>query len=114
MRTRPTYTEEFRADAIELLERTNRSLPEVANDLGVTPWSLRSWYKKAQMAKRKPKPPSRQSARSGEPSPSDGSLEDQNTQLRRELKRAQKRIADLEMDREILKKAAAFFVKESE
>ena len=53
MRVRPHYDEQFKESAIEVLERTKRSLPEVAQDLGVSVWTLRDWYKKQRMAKKK-------------------------------------------------------------
>ena len=117
MRTRPTYTIEFRNDAVALLERTDRSLAEVATDLGVSKFSLRSWYNAARMAKKKTKRTSPQtkpavfvqSTQASEEAP-----EAEVERLRRELKEAQKRINELETDRAILKKAAAFFAKESE
>jgi len=114
MRTRPFYTDQFKADALDLLERTDRSLPEVAAGLGVSSWTLRTWYNKAQMAKKKPKRPVRPPAKLVPEDSPGASLEAENLQLRRELKEAQRRIADLEMDRAILKKATAFFAKESE
>jgi transposase len=114
MRTFPRYTDEFKADAVDLVERSERSIPEVARDLGVSIFSLRSWYKAAQMAKKKPKRKNPAPARSAIVAPKDESLEDENRRLKRELASAQRKIDGLEMDREILKKAAAFFAKESE
>ncbi len=113
MRTRPTYTPEFKADALELLGRTDRSIPTVARDLGIASTTLRSWYLTAEMAKKKPKKP-----RTNTESPSDAvereSAKEQVRRLERELTAARKEIEDLKTDRAILKKAAAFFAKESE
>ena len=110
MRTRPTYTEEFKQDAVRLLITSDRTLTDVAESIGVSYWALREWYKKSEMAKKpkkakgelKAKPP-------GEETPQQKleRLERENASLRKE-------IDSLRMDREILKKAAAFFVKESE
>src|SRR5580704_19428823 len=47
MRVRPHYDEQFKESAIELLERTERSFPQVAQDLGVSEWTLRDWHKGA-------------------------------------------------------------------
>lgn len=58
--------------------------------------------------KRKPAPPASSLAEAGE------TVEQQNARLLVELKHARKQIAQLEEDRAILKKAAAFFAKESE
>ena len=114
MRTRPTYTPEFRADALALLERTDRSLNEVARDLGISCGALRGWYQHAEMAKKKKLKPQLHSA----PPAADGvereSTKDQVRRLERELAAARKEIEDLKTDRAILKKAAAFFAKESE
>ena len=113
MRTRPTYTKEFRADALALLERTDRSLNEVARDLGISCGALRSWYQMAEMAKKKSKKPQ------ADAPPTAGGAEresakEQVRRLERELAAAHKEIEDLKTDRAILKKAAAFFAKESE
>ena len=107
---RPTYTAEFKADAIELLRTTERTLGQVAKDLGVSYWSLREWYRKAEMAKNKkagvapsrPRPPAEETP------------EQRVLRLEREVVALRKENESLQMDREILKKAAAFFAKENE
>jgi transposase len=112
MRVRPQYDEQFKESAIELLERTARSFPQVAQDLGVSTWTLRDWYKKRRMAKKKVK----QSA----PAAALKTLQAQETpeqrlaRLERENAALHRENDSLKMDREILKKAAAFFAKESE
>ncbi len=120
MRTRPTYTVEFRNDAVALLERTERSLAEVAKELGVSIFSLRNWYNAARMAKKKGKTGKTLQGKA-KPAvfvhsavPEEETAEEEVERLRHELKAAQKKISELEMDRAILKKAAAFFAKESE
>ncbi|MES1187522.1 MAG: transposase, partial [Myxococcales bacterium] len=50
--TRPTYTEEFRQDAVALMRGTDRSFKQVAADLGVSEWSLRQWYKGSEVPKK--------------------------------------------------------------
>jgi transposase InsO family protein len=55
MRVRPTYTEEFKADAVAHLKRSDQSVGKVAEGLGVSVVSLRSWYKREEMAKKKGK-----------------------------------------------------------
>jgi transposase len=111
MRVRPTYDEQFKESAIDLLESTERSLPQVARDLGVSVGSLRNWYEKRTMAKKKARargaPP--KAARPGSETP-----EARLTQLERENAALRRENESLKMDREILKKAAAFFAKESE
>jgi transposase len=113
MRIRPTYTPEFRADALELLARTDRSINQVARDLGVANTTLRAWYHSAEMAKKKPKKP-QATAAPAEDAVERESAKEHIRRLERELTAAHKEIEDLKTDRAILKKAAAFFAKESE
>jgi transposase len=108
--TAPRYTAEFRSDAVELLKRTDRSFRQVSEDLGVSLWSLRSWYKQDQMAKRSKK--ASQVARAAPPATE--TVEQKLLRLERELERVLKENEQLKEDREILKKAAAFFAKENE
>lgn len=105
------YDDAFRADALTLLERSGRSLSAVAEDLGVSYSTLRYWYK-AQMAKKVRKPP-----RPGTVvvvDPSKETAEQKLDRLERENAALRKQVDELQMDRAILKKAAAFFAKESE
>src|SRR5580704_7771582 len=103
MRVRPHYDEQFKESAIELLERT---FPQVAQDLGVSEWTLRDWYRKRGMAKKKKGkqsgPAAALKALQGDETPEQrlARLERENAALRREND-------SLKMDREILKKAAA-------
>ena len=39
----PPYPEEFRREAVRLLRRGGRSIPELARELGCSPQSLRNW-----------------------------------------------------------------------
>jgi transposase len=105
------YTEEFRQDAVRLLERSGRSYTQVSADLGVSYWTLRNWYKDLHMGKRSKKGSSGKAAAapvSGE------TLEEKVKRLERENALLRKENDSLQMDRAILKKAAAFFAKESE
>jgi transposase len=86
----PPYPEEFRREAIKLLRRGDRSIPELARDLGVSPQSLRNWSKQVDL---------------DEGRRSDGLTSDE----RDELKRLRRENRILTEEREILKKAAAFF-----
>ena len=107
-----SYDTSFRADAVALLERSGRSLSEVAKSLGVPLATLRYWYN-ADMAK-KGKRPSRQAAKVPVVDPLKETTEQKLARLERENAALRKRNEELEMDRAILKKAAAFFAKESE
>lgn len=85
------YTDEFKRDAIRLVEEENLPVAQVARDLGVNPASLHAWLKK-------------HPGERGEKS-SESELE--------ELQRLRKENRILREERDILKKAAAFFAKES-
>lgn len=93
-RTRAPYPEEFRREAVELVRSSGRSVNEIAKDLGVSGQSLGNWVKQADIDKgRKP---------------------GLSTEDREELRRLRRENRVLREEREILKKAAAFFAKESE
>ena len=87
------YTEEFREEAVRLVLESGVSIPQVARDLGVSAWTLRGWVKKY-----------RAKSRFGEPRRAE-TIEEENRRLKREL-------AVLRQERDILKKAAAYFAKE--
>jgi len=87
------YTDEFRDEAVRFVLESKMSVSKVAKDLGVNVWTLREWVQK-----------DRQRARSGQPARAE-SLEQENCRLKREL-------AMLKQERDILKKAAAYFAKE--
>jgi len=91
-RTRPPYPEEFRREAVELV-RGGRSLADVAKSLGVSQQTLRNWSKSVEVEA--------------------GRREGLTTEDKEELKQLRRRVRVLEQEREILKKAAAFFAKEN-
>ena len=94
-RKRRTFTSEFRADAVKLVREGGRSASQVARDLDLTETALREWVQKAEIEEGKGPPGALTAAERAE-----------LTELRRRVKR-------LAMEREILKKAAAFFAKEN-
>lgn len=101
------YTTEFRAEAVALLERDDRTIQQVADDLGVSYNTLSYWYKSARMAKKRKKLTEAKADAAETEKQKLARLERENAALRRENE-------SLKMDREILKKAAAFFAKENE
>ena len=94
-KSKPPYPEAFRAEAIELARSSGKSIAEVAQDLGISGETLRLWVRQAEA-----------DAGRGQP----GEL---TTAEREELVRLRRQVKTLEMEREILKKAAAFFAKET-
>lgn len=101
------FTPEFRAEAVALLERGDRTFERVADDLGVSYYTLRYWYKAAQMAKKRKKTAGGAPVAGESDKEKLARLERENAALRRENE-------TLKIDRAILKKAAAFFAKENE
>lgn len=94
-KSRPPYPEEFRREAVQMVVRGGRTIPDVAGALGVTEQSLRNWVKRDQLERRER---------------DDGLTVAERDELR-ELRRKVKR---LEQERDLLKRAAAFFARETE
>jgi len=112
MRVVNRFSDDFRAEALKLMRRGDRPVQRLADDLGVSHWTLRSWYRADEMARRKGK----RSKISGDAQPLSlraESVEERVERLERENERLRRENARLEEDRAILKKAAAFFAKES-
>jgi transposase len=93
-RTKPPYPEEFKREAIELVRISSKSQHQIAEDLGISDVRLRNWVKQAERDEGK-RP--------------DGLSTDE----REELARLRRENQTLRMEREILKKAAAFFAGET-
>lgn len=105
--TRP-YSEKFRTEAVAMCKRGDRSMTKVASDLGVNHWTMRNWVRRDAM-EQKTKKPGKEIAPEKEES-----LEAKASRLERENALLKREVERLSMDREILKKAATFFAKESE
>ena len=108
-----TYPPEFRAEAVALMRRRDCTYPELSKELGVNQHTLRSWYMADVMARKKGKRPKNTLAPNGE-TPAGETPEERVERLERENAKLRKQVERLEEDRAILKKAAAFFAKESE
>lgn len=90
------YPSEFRAEAVELVRTSGRARAEVARSLGISDNTLRNWVLADRDARTRAEDP-------------DGLSETE----RAELARLRRENADLRVDREILRKAAAFFARET-
>ncbi len=89
---RKRYTPEFKAEAVRLVQTSDRPVTEIATHLGVTAKSLHEW-----VAAVRPAPAARLTG-------------DERT----ELQALRRENAQLRMERDILKKATAFFARESQ
>jgi transposase len=92
-KTRPAYPEQFRREAIELL-RAGRSPRELADSLGVSQQTLRNWRRQDQIDRHER---------------DDGITTDE----REELARLRRENLRLKQERDLLKRAAAFFATEN-
>ena len=94
-RARRSFSDEFKAEAVRLVLEEGKTVPQVAKDLDLTVTAFRNWVERARADQGKGKP---------------GAL---TTEERQELAQLRKENRQLKMEREILKKAAAFFAKEN-
>ncbi len=92
-RTHPPYPPAFRAEAVRLVQSSSKSIPVIANDLGVSDQALCGWVKQAEI--------------------DGGERDGLTTEEREELRHLRREVRILKEEREILKKAAAFFARES-
>jgi transposase len=93
---RRTYTSQFKREAVELVEREGLSVAEAARRLGVDQTLLRTWKMKFQ-------------EQGDQAFPGAG----QRTAIEEEVRQLREENARLKMERDILKKATAFFARES-
>ena len=94
-RAKRIFTDEFKAGAVGLVLKEGKTAAQVSRDLDLTPSTVRTWVDRARADQGKGRP---------------GVLA---TAEREELSRLRKEVRELRMERDILKKAAAFFAKES-
>ena len=93
-RSRRSFTDEFKAGAVRLVLDEGKTIAQAARDLDLTASALGGWVEQARADRSKGKT-------------------GLTTEEWAELARLKKEVRELRMERDILKKAAAFFAKES-
>jgi transposase len=93
-RTKPPYTPEFRSEAVRLVRSSGQPPAQIARDLGCCTETLKSWMRQTAI--------------------NEGKAEGLTSEEREELRRLRREVRILREERDILKKAAAFFVRETD
>ncbi len=93
-KTRPPYPAEFKGEAVRLVESSGKPVAQIARELGVSFESLRHWIKQSEI--------------------DSGERQGLTTDERAELAKLRREVKVLRQERGILKKATAFFARESE
>ncbi len=91
-RHRRKFTDEFKAETVKLIRESGRTVGSVARELDLTETAVRGWVKRAEAS---------------------SSADTLGVDERSELRRLRKENQELRMEKEILRKATAFFAKES-
>ena len=92
-RPRRSFSKEFKRDAVALVRSSGQTVAEVARDLDLTESALREWVRQAHV--------------------DEGRREGLTTAEREELARLRKEVRVLREERDILKRATAFFARET-
>ena len=91
-RSRRKFTDEFKAETVKLIRKSGRTVGSVARELNIGETVVRRWVQRAE---------------------AEGSADSLDQDERTELQQLRKEVRELRMEKEILRKATAFFAKES-
>jgi transposase len=94
---RAIYTKELREEAVKLVTEGGLKIPEVGRRLSIAPSTIRYWVKANREGKLKDV----------------GKQQRPLTEIELELSRVKRELVEVRMERDLLKKAAAYFAKES-
>src|SRR3982074_3678373 len=93
-RSRRYFSPEFKAETVELIRSSGRSVPDICSELGLGETTVRKWVHQARVDA--------------------GEAEGLTSEEREELRHLRAENRTLRMERDLLKKAAAFFAKDSD
>ena len=92
-RSRRSFSKEFKAEVVELVRSSGRSVPDVCRDLDLSETAVRGWVRQVEV--------------------DDGHRDGLSTAEREELAKLRKEVRVLREERDILKRATAFFARET-